>query len=294
MATDSKQNAKTGGRGIMEKYNYFQLNNGIKVIHKEVDSNVTHVGLVVNTGTRDELPDENGIAHFIEHTIFKSTQKRNTYQVLSYLENVGGDVNAYTTKEETFFYASVLNRYFDRALELLSDIVFHAAFHEKDLETEKEVVMEDRNDEVSELKLGSNGNSPLFSNCPLDSVYIGRNITYNASSRYGYSPFYRNTSLRSVTITDKETEISDNEFYGCTNLKNVSIGDGVERIGDWAFSGCSNLDYFAFGSSVKSIGKEAFSDCTSVTKLISRAATPPTCGAQALDDINKWNCTLLV
>lgn len=158
----------------------------------------------------------------------------------------------------------------------------------------KEVVMADRNDEESELKLGSNGSSPLFSNCPLDSVYIGGNITYNTSSNYGYSPFYRNTSLRSVTITDKETEISNNEFYGCANLKNVSIGDGVERIGDWAFSGCSNLEYFAFGSSVKSIGKEAFSDCTSVTKLISRAATPPTCGAQALDDINKWNCTLLV
>ena len=153
------------------------------------------------------------------------------------------------------------------------------------------VIMEDKE---SELKLGSKGSSPIFVDCPLDSVYIGRNINYSTSSNYGYSPFYRNTSLRAVTITDKETEISENEFYGCTSLKNVKIGDGVKTIGDWAFSGCSSLDYFAFGSGVESIGKEAFSDCTAMTRLISHAATPPTCGSQALDDINKWNCTLSV
>jgi hypothetical protein len=146
----------------------------------------------------------------------------------------------------------------------------------------------------SELKLGSNGSNPLFSSCPLDSVYIGGNITYSTSSNDGYSPFYRNTSLRSVVFTDKETEISINEFYGCTNLKNVKIGDGVKKIGDWAFSGCSSLDYFAFGSKLETIGKEAFSDCTEMTKIISDAKTPPVCGSNALDDINKWNCTLQV
>ena len=158
----------------------------------------------------------------------------------------------------------------------------------------KEVIMADRKADDEALTLGSNGQSPLFIDCPLDSVYIGRNISYATASNYGYSPFYRNTSLRTVTITDKETEISPNEFYGCTNLKNVHIGDGVTTIGDWAFSGCSSLDYFAFGSSVTTIGKEAFSDCTAMTRLISHAATPPTCGTQALDDINKWNCTLSV
>lgn len=155
----------------------------------------------------------------------------------------------------------------------------------------KTVIMDDQK---TELKLGSNSSSSLFIDCPLDSVYIGRNISYSTDKKYGYSPFYRNSSLRSVTITDKETEISPNEFYGCNNLKNVSIGDGVESIGDWAFSGCKSLEYFAFGSSVNMIGKEAFSDCTAMTRLISRSATPPTCGSQALDDINKWNCTLSV
>ena len=149
-------------------------------------------------------------------------------------------------------------------------------------------------DRENELSLGSNGSSPLFSSCPLDSVYIGGNITYNTSSNSGYSPFYRNTSLRTVVITDKETEISPNEFYGCTNLQNFTVGDGVTSFGDWAFSGCSSLKNLSFGSQLSSIGKEAFSDCNSVTQIVSKAVTPPSCGTQALDDINKWNCTLFV
>ena len=150
------------------------------------------------------------------------------------------------------------------------------------------------NDRDTELSLGSNSSNPLFYYCPLDSVYIGGDITYPTSSSKGYSPFYRNTKLRSVVITDKETEISDNEFYGCSNLKNISMGDGIEKIGNWAFSGCSSLEHFAFGSGMKTIGEEAFSDCTAMTKLISRTTTPPTCGTQALDDINKWTCELFV
>lgn len=161
----------------------------------------------------------------------------------------------------------------------------------------KNVTMEDREDDTV-LTLGYNvglfSNKPLFADCPLDEVYIGRNISYNTSSGYGYSPFYRNTTLRTVKITDRETEISPNEFYGCTNLKNVTIGDGVTTIGNWAFSGCASLDYFSFGSAVETIGQEAFSDCTAMTKLISHSATPPACGTEALDDINKWNCKLQV
>ena len=155
----------------------------------------------------------------------------------------------------------------------------------------KNVLIDDRS---TTLSLGSNGKNPLFSSCPLDSVYIGGKLSYNKEEYYGYSPFYRNTSLRSVMITDKETEISENEFYGCTGLKNVFIGDGVTTIGNWAFSGCSSLDHFAFGSSVTSIGQEAFSDCTAMTLIKSHAATPPTCGTEALDDISKWDCTLEV
>ena len=154
-----------------------------------------------------------------------------------------------------------------------------------------DVVIEDR---TSELTLGSNGSSPLFASCPLDSVYIGGKIKYNTSSSSGYSPFYRKTSLRTIVISDTEEEIYNNEFYGCTSLKNVTMGDGVKKIGNWAFSGCSNLDYFNFGSGMQSIGDEAFSDCTNLTMLISYAEVPPTCGSMALDDINKWECVLRV
>ena len=155
-------------------------------------------------------------------------------------------------------------------------------------------------DSESTLVLGSNqkgsylyGN-PLFSSCPLDYVYIGRDISYKTASNYGYSPFYRNTSLRAVKITDKETEISENEFYGCTNLQQVEIGDGVTTIGNWAFSGCSSLKYFAFGSQMETIGQEAFSDCTAIEEIISKAQTPPVCGSQALEDINIFECKLYV
>ena len=140
----------------------------------------------------------------------------------------------------------------------------------------------------------SEDGEPMFADCPLNAVYIGGNISYPTEASRGYSPFYRNTSLESVTITDKETEISENEFYGCTNLKNVTLGDGIETIGSYAFSGCAALTDFTFGSSLKSIGEEAFSDCTAMTRLVSRTAEPPVCGPQALDDINKWTCKLYV
>ena len=149
-------------------------------------------------------------------------------------------------------------------------------------------------DRDTELKLGSNVQSPMFSSCPLKSVYIGGNITYGTTANDGYSPFYRNTSLETVRITDRETEISENEFYGCTSLKSVSMGDGIDTIGRYAFSGCSALESFSFGTGLKSIGDEAFSDCTGMKKLVSKTAVPPVCGPQALDDINKWECTLYV
>jgi hypothetical protein len=149
-------------------------------------------------------------------------------------------------------------------------------------------------DSESSISIGTNNHNPIFSYCPLDYVYIGRDISYTATSYYGYSPFYRNTTLREVKITDKETEISENEFYGCTNLQTVTIGDGVTTIGKWAFSGCQSLEYFTFGTQVETIGQDAFSDCTALVQITSRAKKAPACGSQALDDINKWECKLIV
>ncbi|MCM1349491.1 MAG: leucine-rich repeat protein [Firmicutes bacterium] len=144
------------------------------------------------------------------------------------------------------------------------------------------------------LTLGSNVSSPLFKSCPLEKVYIGRKLSYSSGSSEGYSPFYRSTSLSSVEISDAETNIYDNEFYGCTNLQSVKIGDGVTAIGDHAFSGCSSLRNFSAGSNVKTIGSETFSGCTVLENYYSYSEVPPTCGTQALEDINKWVCQLYV
>lgn len=144
------------------------------------------------------------------------------------------------------------------------------------------------------LQLGSNGKEPLFSDCPLDKVYIGRKLYYKTSSDYSYSPFYQNTHLSSVEISDAETEIYDKEFFGCNSMKTVKIGNGVTKIGAGSFSGCSSLDYASFGYNVATIGDGAFAECAALKNFYSYAIVPPVCGSQALDDINKWECNLFV
>jgi len=126
-------------------YQYYELKNGIRLVHRQQRGDVAHLGVIVNAGSRDENPDQQGLAHFIEHLIFKGTQKRSNYQVLSRLENVGADLNAYTTKEDTSIYASIQRRYYKRAAELLADIVFHSVFPDKEIEKEKAVVMDEIN-----------------------------------------------------------------------------------------------------------------------------------------------------
>jgi predicted Zn-dependent peptidase len=119
------------------------LPNGIRLIHHSIPGTISHCGIFINAGSRDEKKHEHGLAHFIEHVIFKGTEKRNVYQVLNRLENVGADLNAYTTKEETCIYATFLNQYYDRTLELISDICFHSTFPQKELDKEKDVIIDE-------------------------------------------------------------------------------------------------------------------------------------------------------
>ena len=127
------------------EYQIFKLENGIRLVHKFDKREVAHCGITINTGSRDELEEENGIAHFIEHVIFKGTKKRKAYHVLSRLEDVGADLNAYTSKEETCIYASFLHEHYARTLELISDITFNSVFPAKELEKEKDVVLDEIN-----------------------------------------------------------------------------------------------------------------------------------------------------
>ncbi|TKC04898.1 M16 family metallopeptidase [Pedobacter frigoris] len=125
------------------EYNVHTLPNGIRLLHVPSASAISHACIIVNSGSRDEKEDQAGLAHFIEHLIFKRTEKRNTNQILNRLESVGADLNAYTTKEYTCIHASFLNPYLDRTLELFNDIVFHSIFPEDEMDKEKSVVLDE-------------------------------------------------------------------------------------------------------------------------------------------------------
>lgn len=135
-------------------YSQHKLSNGIRLIHRSTYSPIAHTAIVINVGSRDEQPQEYGLAHFIEHSIFKGTDKRKSVHILNRIDGVGGELNAFTTKEETCIYASFLNNYHDRVLELFSDIVFHSVFPQKEIDKEKIVVIDEINsyeDNPSEL-----------------------------------------------------------------------------------------------------------------------------------------------
>lgn len=128
----------------MNDFGLIELENGIRVVHREIThTKVAHVGIMLDIGSRDELPEEQGIAHFWEHMAFKGTEKRNSFHIINRLESVGGELNAYTTKEKICFYASVLTEHLDRALELLVDIVFNSTFPSKQIERERMVILEE-------------------------------------------------------------------------------------------------------------------------------------------------------
>jgi len=128
----------------MEQVNIFTLDNGIRVVHKEVsNTKILHCGIILDIGSRDERPDQYGIAHFWEHMAFKGTKRRKAYHIINSLDSVGGELNAYTTKEKICFYASVLDSFDDKAVELLTDITFNSTFPEKQMDKERKVILEE-------------------------------------------------------------------------------------------------------------------------------------------------------
>jgi predicted Zn-dependent peptidase len=128
----------------MEDYEVFTLPNGIRIAHKQIPhTQIAHCGIMLDIGSRDEQPFQQGLAHFWEHMAFKGTEKRKSYHIITRLENIGGELNAYTTKEKVCFHASVLGAHFEKATELLSDITFHSVFPEKQIERERDVILEE-------------------------------------------------------------------------------------------------------------------------------------------------------
>ncbi|QCR24548.1 pitrilysin family protein [Pontibacter sp. SGAir0037] len=128
----------------MPDYHIHTLPNGIRIVHKQViHTKIAHSGFIMDIGSRDELPEEVGLAHFWEHMAFKGTTKRKSFHILNRLESVGGELNAYTTKEKICFYSSVLDKHFEKSFELLTDITFRSVFPEKEIEKERGVILEE-------------------------------------------------------------------------------------------------------------------------------------------------------
>ncbi|MBR5971971.1 MAG: insulinase family protein [Paludibacteraceae bacterium] len=185
---------------LSKDLSFWEMPNGIRVVHLYDDSPVAYCGFAINVGTRDELPEESGMAHFIEHTLFKGTQKRKSWHIVNSLESVGGELNAYTTKEETFVYANFLCEDYEKAVDICSDIVFHATFPQKELDKEVDVII----DEIQSYKdtpseqIYDDFEELVFANTPL-----GRNILGDAKRLKKYTTQDAINFVRRTYCTDK-------------------------------------------------------------------------------------------
>lgn len=157
------------------KYNTYTLDNGLRIIHLPSDSKVVYCGYQINAGTRNEEPGEEGLAHFCEHVTFKGTERRKAWHILNCLESVGGDLNAYTNKEGTVYYSAILKEHIARAVDLLTDIVFHSVYPQAEIDKEVEVIcdeIESYNDSPAELIYDEFENI-IFKGSPLGHNILG-------------------------------------------------------------------------------------------------------------------------
>lgn len=197
--------------------NTYRLNNGIRLIHQSTNSPVAHCGVIINTGSRDEQDHQHGLAHFVEHLIFKGTKKRKAHQILSRMEDVGGELNAFTTKEETCIHASFFNNYFDRAFEIITDIMFHSMFPEKEIQKEKDVII----DEINSYKdspieqLYDDFEELIFRNNPIARNILGTQTALNKYSREDIVEFYASHYNTSEMVVSSAGNISFKRILKC-------------------------------------------------------------------------------
>ena len=201
----------------MKEFETYILPNGIKGIHRRVKSSITHCALVVNAGTRDEQRDEYGLAHFAEHAFFKGTAHRKAYQVNCRLENLGGELNAYTTKEDTTIHATTLRGDFSKAVELISDVAFHSTFPEKELAKEREVIIDEIN---------------TYKDSPADMIFDSFDDMIFAGSELGHNILGTKASLARYSTSHikqfiTRTHTTDQMVF--SSIGNLSVG-AVEKV----------------------------------------------------------------
>lgn len=179
----------------MRNYEIYKLKNGIRVIHNRVTTTtkIVHCGIMLDIGSRDETPANQGIAHFWEHMAFKGTRKRKAFHILNRLESLGGELNAFTDKEKILFYASLRDDYFERAVELLADITFDSIFPETQIEKERNVILEEMSmyHDDPEDSLQDEFDAVLFGSHPLGMNILGTDKTVRSFTRRDFRSFVK-------------------------------------------------------------------------------------------------------
>ena len=222
------------------KYNTYQFDNGLRVIHLPSNSKVVYCGYQIAAGTRHEEAGEEGLAHFVEHTTFKGTARRNSLQIINALERVGGELNAYTNKEDTTYYAALMKEHLPLAIDLLTDIVFHSTYPAAELEKEKEVICEEiecYHDSPAEL-IYDDFENLLFANHPLGHNILGtaervRSFTTDDALRFVHRYYRPDNAVffiygdvefeRVVKALERRTGERENE--GAGERENVGTGE---------------------------------------------------------------------
>ncbi len=189
----------------MAEYELITLPNGIRVMHKEMtNTKIAHVGIMLDIGSRDELENEQGLAHFWEHMAFKGTKKRKAYHIIDRLESLGGELNAYTTKEKICFYASVLDLHLDKAVELLADITFNSTFPSPQIDKERMVILEEMSmyQDTPEDAIQDEFDEILFSDHQLGKNILGNKATVNGFQQSDFKNFLeRNINTEKIIIS---------------------------------------------------------------------------------------------
>lgn len=218
------------GKIIEETCHTWVMPNGLRIIHEPSRSRVAYCGFAVNAGTRDEQEQEQGMAHFVEHLIFKGTRKRKAWHILNRMENVGGDLNAYTNKEETVIYSAFLVEHFNRAFELLADIVFHSTFPQHEIEKETEVI-------IDEIQSYEDNPAELIFDDFEDLIFRGHPLGRNILGRPDLLRTFRSNDVMAFTKRFYRPENAvffvsgDIDFKRIVRLAEKYVGD----IGEGAF-----------------------------------------------------------
>ena len=178
----------------MEEFDFTLFDNGIRSVYKHIPhTQLFHCGFVLDIGSRDEKQHQQGLAHFWEHMAFKGTQKRKAFHILNRLESVGGEINAYTTKEKIYFYASVLSKHHERAIELLTDILFRSTFPDSEAEKERNVILEEMAmyNDMPEEAIIDEFDGIIFKDHPLGNNILGTEESVNSFKKNDFEQFLK-------------------------------------------------------------------------------------------------------